>query len=232
MAAAPAHAQFGKLLNRATDKANAVLSGKPALSNEDIGQALKVVLDQGVSQAVSSLSATDGYFGSPYKIFLPQETQQVIHKVSGLPGFGSLEADLTERVNRAAEAAATHAGPVFVDAIRSLTIDDARQLLLGEEDAATRFLEKQTGVALTTAFLPVIHTALEEVKANELWHKATTAYNRLPLVKKMEPELDAYVTHRALEGMFALIEIRESELRQNPTLRNTELLRRVFTQQD
>jgi len=105
-------------------------------------------------------------------------------------------------------------------------------LLMGNQDAATRYLESNTSAALTSEFLPVIRTALDEVNANELWAKATTAYNKIPFVKKTDPELDAYVTRRALEGMFGLVEVKESELRENPALRNTDLLRRVFAKQD
>lgn len=228
----PAQAQFGKLLNQAADKADAVLKGESPLSQGDVGSALKEALNQGVGKAVTSLSAEDGYYGSPYKILLPEEAQGVVSKVGSLPGFGNLEQDLTERINRAAELAATKAGPIFVDAIKGLTISDAMNLLMGNQDAATRYLESNTASPLAAEFQPIIRAALDEVNANEIWNKATTAYNKIPFVKKTNPELDAYVTQRALEGMFGLVEIKESELRQNPALRNTELLQRVFAKQD
>lgn len=230
--AAPLSAQFGKILNKAADKADAVLRGDVPLSEEEVGEALKQALNQGVGKAVATLEVEDGYYASPYKILLPEEARGVVAKVSALPGFGNLEQDLTERINRAAELAATKAGPIFVDAIRSLTIADAMNLLMGEQDAATRYLERQTGMPLTAEFQPVIRAALDEVNANELWLKAATAYNKLPFVRKTETELDAYVTQRALEGMFALVEVKESELRQNPALRNTDLLKKVFARQD
>ena len=149
-----------------------------------------------------------------------------------VPGFGNLEQDLTERINKAAELAATKAGPIFVDAIKGLTIKDAMNLLLGEQDAATRYLESSTSSPLTNEFQPIIRNSLDEVNANDIWHKAVTAYNKLPFVKKTNPELDAYVTERALSGLFALVEVKETELRKNPTLRNTDLLKRVFARQD
>lgn len=228
----PAQAQFGKLLNKAADKADAVLKGESPLSQGDVGSALKEALNQGVGKAVTSLSAADGYYGSPYKILLPEEAQKVVGKVGALPGFGNLEQDLTERINKAAELAATKAGPIFVDAIKGLTIKDAMNLLMGNQDAATRYLESSTASPLAAEFQPIIRAALDEVNANEIWNKATTAYNKIPFVKKTNPELDAYVTQRALEGMFALVEVKESELRQNPALRNTDLLKRVFAKQD
>lgn len=230
--AAPAQAQFGKLLKQASDKAEAVLSGKNPLSEEEIGKGLKEALNQGVDKAVTSLSSVDGYYQSPYKISLPEEAQTVIKKLSMVPGFGNLEQDLTERINKAAELAATKAGPIFVNAIKGLTIKDAMNLLLGEQDAATRYLESSTSSPLTNEFQPIIRSSLDEVNANDIWHKAVTAYNKLPFVKKTNPELDAYVTERALSGLFGLVEVKETELRKNPTLRNTDLLKRVFARQD
>lgn len=228
----PAQAQFGKLLKQASDKADAVLSGKNPLSEEEIGNGLKEALNQGVEKAVTSLSAEDGYYASPYKIFLPEEAQTVIKKVSALPGFGNVEQDLTERINKAAELAATKAGPIFVDAIKGLTIKDAMNLLLGEQDAATRYLQSNTSAPLAAEFQPIIRESLDEVNANEYWNKVVTAYNKIPFVKKTNPELDAYVTDRALDGLFGLVEIKESELRKNPALRNTDLLKKVFARQD
>ncbi len=226
-----ASAQFGKL-GKIADKATNVLKGGAPLSNEEVGEALKEALDQGVGKAVTSLSAADGYYASPYKILLPEEAQVIVGRVSALPGLGNIEQDLTERINRAAELAASKATPIFVGAIKGLTFQDAMNLLLGADDAATRYLEGNTSSALTGEFQPVIRAALDEVKANEIWKKAVTAYNKIPLVKKTEPDLDAYVTQRALEGMFGLIEVKETELRENPALRNTELLRKVFARQD
>ncbi|WP_420460653.1 DUF4197 domain-containing protein [Neolewinella sp.] len=227
----PATAQLGKLSELA-DKAGSVLKGDTPLSNEEVGNALKEALDQGVGKAVTSLSAQDGYLMSPYKILLPEEAQAIVSRVSALPGFGNVEQDLTLRINRAAELAAKKATPIFVGAIKGLTFQDAMNLLLGEDDAATRYLEGNTSQALTGEFQPVIRAALDEVNANEVWSKVVTAYNKIPFVQPTEPELDVYVTARALDGMFGLIEVKETELRDNPALRNTELLRKVFARQD
>lgn len=232
LTATPAQAQFGKLLKQASDKADAVLSGNSPLSEEEIGKGLKEALNQGVDKAVTSLSAEDGYFASPWKILLPEEAQTIIQKVSMLPGFENVEEDLTQRVNRAAELAATKAGPIFVTAIKDLTIKDAMNLLLGQQDAATRYLESSTSLPLTNEFQPIIKNSLDEVNANEYWNKVVTAYNKLPFVKKTNPNLDQYVTERALNGLFGLVEVKETELRQNPALRNTDLLKRVFARQD
>lgn len=230
--ATPAQAQFGKLLKQASEKADAVLSGNNPLSEEEIGKGLKEALNQGVDKAVTQLSAEDGYLASPYKILLPEEAQTIISKVSALPGFSNVEQDLTERINRAAELAAKKASPIFVDAITDLTIKDAMSLLVGEQDAATRYLKSNTYTPLAGAFEPVIRNSLDEVNANAYWNKVVTAYNKIPFVKKTNPNLDQYVTERALDGLFGLIKVKETELRENPALRNTDLLKRVFSRQD
>ncbi|NJC24716.1 DUF4197 domain-containing protein [Neolewinella antarctica] len=228
----PAQAQFGKTLDRLKSQANEVLGGDGPLSEDKIGEGLKEALNQGVDKAVTKLSSENGYYASPYKILLPEEAESIISKVSALPGFGNVQQDLTERLNKAAELAAKKAAPIFVDAIEGLTIKDAMNLLMGEQDAATRYLEGNTTKSLVTAFQPVIKNSLDEVNATDLWRTVVTAYNKIPFVKKTNPELDVYVTGRALEGMFGLIEVKETELRQSPALRNTELLRQVFARQD
>ena len=225
-------AQFGNLLNRAADKAESVLRGETPLSQEEVGEALKEALNEGTTEAVSFLSQANGYYASPYKILLPEEAQTVVSRVSALPGLGNVEQDLTERLNRAAELAAAKAAPIFVDAIRGLSFRDAMNLLMGEQDAATRYLEATAGQSLASEFRPVIKESLDEVNATDLWNRAATAYNKVPFTKAVTTELDAYVTQRALEGLFALVEVKETELRENPALRNTELLRRVFARQD
>ncbi|MTB51055.1 DUF4197 domain-containing protein [Lewinella sp. W8] len=229
---APASAQFDKTLGRLKKQADAVLSGQAPLSEEEVGNGLKEALNVGIKEAVGFLSAEDGYYASPYKILLPEEAQTVVKRASALPGLGNVEQDLIERVNRAAELAANEAGPIFVDAIKAMTIKDAMNLLLGDKDAATRYLESSAGPNLQAAFLPVIKNSLDEVNATEIWEKAATAYNKIPFSKKVETELDVYVTTRALEGMFALVEKKERELRDQPALRNSELLRKVFARQD
>ena len=230
--ASPAQAQFGKLLDRASDKAKSVLGEGAPLGEEKIGAGLKEALRLGVDEAVNRLAAEDGYFDSPYKILLPQEARSVVKRVSALPGFGDLEADLIQRLNRAAELAANEAGPIFFDAITGLTIQDAMGILTGADDAATRYLTQTTSPALTAAFRPIIKSSLDEVNATALWEQAATAYNQIPFTKKVNQELDVHVTDTALTGLFGLIEVKETELRNKPALRNTELLREVFARQD
>lgn len=225
-----AQAQFDNALKKAKEKIG--LEGGAGLSQDEVGRGLKEALDNGVGAAVDFLSAKDGYFKSPYKILVPEEAQKVVTKLKMVPGFQNIEADLTERMNRAAELAAKKAKPIFVSAIKQMTFQDAMNLLMGNDDAATRYLERTTTEKLYADFKPVIQQALDEVNAREYWRSAVTAYNKLPMVQKTNPELDDHVTRKALVGMFSLIEKKEKDIRANPSLRTTDLLKKVFAKQD
>lgn len=202
------------------------------LSEEEVGSALKEALQKGAGDAAASLSAQDGYYKSVYKILLPEEARQIVSKLKMVPGFENTEEQLIEKMNRAAEDAASKAGPIFLDAIRKMTVQDAMNLLMGEKDAATRYLERTTYDPLYQAFRPVIIEALDKVNAREYWRGAVTAYNKIPLVRKTNPELDDHVTRTALTGLFALIEQKEADIRANPAARSSELLKKVFARQD
>lgn len=210
------------------DKAKAALG----LDNNEVASGLKEALEVGVSKGSDFLSAKDGYYKSAYKILLPEEALAVTNRLKNVPGFGNVEADLIERINRAAEDAATKAKPIFKQAITNMSINDAMNILMGDQNSATIYLNRVTNQQLYDAFLPVVVEALNKVNAIELWESATTAYNRIPLVKKTNPRLDDHVTREALKGMFALIEKEEKEIRTNVNARSSELLKKVFAQQD
>lgn len=212
-------------------KAEKVLKGGD-ITQEEAGNGLKEALNAGIGEAVDFLSAKDGYFKSPYKILVPEEAQTVVSKLKSVPGFTNIEADLTERMNRAAEDAATKAKPIFVSAIKKMTFKDAMNILMGNQDAATRYLEKTTYQALYDEFKPVIQASLDKVNAREYWKGAVTAYNKLPLVTKTNPELDDHVTTKALGGLFNLVEKKEKGIRTDIGQRNSELLKKVFAKQD
>lgn len=224
-----AHAQLGKMLDKAKETVTSAQSGD--LSKEEIGNGLKEALNAGVAEATDFLSAKDGYFKSPYKILLPEEAQKVASRLRSVPGFNNLEADLTERMNRAAEDAAVKAKPIFISAIKGMTFQDAMAILTGTPDAATRYLEKTTYSQLYAQFKPVVQEALDKVNAREYWKSAVTAYNKIPMVTKTNPELDDHVTKQALVGMFSLVEKKEKGIRSDVKLRNTDLLRKVFAKQ-
>lgn len=223
-----ANAQFGKIMDKAKEKVGLDMP----LSQEEAGNGLKEALNNGIGEAVDFLSAKDGYFKSPYKILLPEEAQTVVKRLKAVPGFSNVEADLTERMNRAAEDAATKAKPIFVNAIKKLTFQDALNILMGNPDAATRYLEKTTFSPLYAEFKPIIQASLDKVNAREYWKSAVTAYNKMPLVTKTNPELDDHVTNMALKGMFELVQKKELGIRSDVNMRNSELLKKVFAKQD
>lgn len=224
-----AQAQLDGLIKKA-EKAVSIKGGD--LTQDEAGNGLKEALNNGIGEAVDFLSAKDGYFKSPYKILVPEEAQKVVSKLKSVPGFTNIESDLTERMNRAAEDAATKAKPIFVSAIKKMTFKDAMNILMGNQDAATRYLEKTTYQSLYDEFKPVIQTSLDKVNAREYWRSAVTAYNKLPLVTQTNPELDDHVTTKALGGLFSLVEKKEKSIRTDVSQRNSDLLKKVFSKQD
>lgn len=224
----PAAAQVDGLFN----KVKRAVTGQDKIGAEEAGAGLKEALNVGVDEAVAFLAAKDGYYASPYKILLPEEAKTMAAKLKVVPGFAQFEEDLLEKMNRAAEDAANQAKPIFVEAIKKLSFQDALKILMGEPDAATQYLRSTTSTALQAAFLPVIQASLDKVNARTYWNSAVSAYNRLPLVKKMNPELDVYVTEKALLGLFLLVAKKELDIRQNVNARSSDLLKKVFAQQD
>ncbi|MCB9267959.1 MAG: DUF4197 domain-containing protein [Lewinellaceae bacterium] len=212
---------------------NGVLSqaGTVPVTSEEVGKGLKEALTVGISKGAEALAKVDGYYKSPYKILMPEEARTIANKLRVIPGFADFEEQLTEKLNRAAEDAAQKAKPIFVDAITSMTIGDAWNILKGQDNAATVYLKQETYQPLYDAFKPVIVSSLEKVNALSYWESAVTAYNKIPLVKKVNPKLDDYVNTQALNGLFSMVEKEEKEIRTNVGARTTDLLRRVFGQQ-
>jgi len=202
------------------------------LSEADIAEGLKQALDKGLAEAVTTLARENGYLESPYKILLPEEAQQVVGKLRSIPGFGDAEQRLIEKLNRAAEGAAAKAGPIFATAIKDMRFTDALDILMGDPDAATRYLERSTYESLYASFRPVVIASLDEVNAREYWQEIVTAYNKIPLVKKVNPELDDYVTQKALVGLFERVEAEELRIRTDQSARTSDLMKKVFARQD
>ncbi|MBK6784450.1 MAG: DUF4197 domain-containing protein [Saprospiraceae bacterium] len=215
------NAQFKDLLNKA----------KNTLQDQgqtDYASGLKEALELGVGEAVNKLSAEKGYLESPYKILIPEEAKQIISKVKMVPGFQDVETKLIDQMNKAAELAAKKATPIFVNAIKQMTIQDATSIVRGEDNAATLYLEKTSRQPLYDAFLPVVREALDEINARTYWASVVKAYNNIPFVKKLNPELDAHVNHKALEGLFSLIAVKEKGIRTDVNQRTSDLLKKVF----
>jgi hypothetical protein len=211
------------------EAANKALSEPTA---DEIGRGLKEALTNGIGKGVDFLSQRDGYFKSAYKILLPDEVRKVTDRLKNVPGFNNLENELLEKINRGAEDAATEAKPIFVSAIRQLTFQDVTNILLGSDNAATDYLNRTTNTQLYEKFNPKIVASLDKIGANSLWRKAADTYNKIPLVNKINNDLDDYVTKEALKGLFAKVGEEEKNIRRNKGARSTELLRKVFAKQD
>lgn len=202
--------------------------GKGGFTAEEAANGLKEALIQGTSKGVNVLSQVDGYLGNPeIKIPFPPEAQNVEKKLRSV-GLGKQVDEVVESLNRAAELAAVEAKDIFVDAIKALTIKDAINIVKGEQDAATQFLQRETTTSLTSKFSPIIDNSLEQVNATKYWGDAMGAYNKIPFVKKVNPDLTAYVTEKAIDGLFVMIAKEELNIRQNPGARATDLLKKVF----
>ncbi len=227
-AATVSHAQFDKL----KEKAKSVLSGGSGLSNDEIGNGLKEALQIGISKGADALSQKGGYLNSAYKILLPPEAQKISNKLKIVPGFSNFEEKAVEKINAAAEDAAVKAKPIFMNAIKQMTLKDAMNILMGEKNAATEYLKKTTFQQLYDEFNPIIVTSLDKFEARKYWTDGTTAYNKIPLVQKANPNLDDYVTTQALNGLFSMVAEKELAIRKNPAERVSDLLKKVFAKQD
>lgn len=202
------------------------------LSDADIARGLKEALNNGVDNAVTNLAKENGFYKSAYKILLPEEARVVTEKLKIIPGFDNLEEKLVMKINQAAEDAASKAGPIFVQAIKNMTINDAMNILMGEKNAATHYLNKSTYNSLYAEFKPVLVNSLNKFGALDYWNSAVTKYNALPLVKDINPDLADHINTKALVGLFDLIEKKELGIRTDISQRTSDLLRQVFAKQD
>ena len=203
-----------------------------ALSEEQIGNGLREALDNGIKNQVSKLTATDGFYKNDLvKIMLPEELQAVDKGLRQI-GLGNLADEGIKVLNRAAEDAVKTATPIFVNAVKDMTFSDAKNILLGEQNAATSYLKGKTTDELYASFSPVIKSSFSKVGADEVWSNLISKYNSIPFVKNVNPDLTIYVTTQALEGVFTMIEVEEKGIREKAGLRNTALLQQVFALQD
>ena len=202
------------------------------LGQSQIASALKEALNQGIDKQVKKLTLKDGFYGnSLVKIGVPSELQKV-EKGLRAAGLGSLADEGIKALNRAAENAVKEATPIFVDAVTKMTISDATNILMGNNNAATVYLEKSTSKSLYSKFNPVIKQSFGKVGADKIWSNLISQYNSLPMVKKVNPDLTDYVTQQALDGVYKMIEKEELNIRQNVSARTTNLMKSVFAMQD
>ena len=224
-----AQAQFQELLNDAKGLVNgATKSGGKGLSNSEISDGLKQALQVGAQNATGKVSALNGFFGnSLIKVLMPPEARKVETELRAI-GMGKQVDDAILSMNRAAEDASKKALPIFMDAIKGITIQDGLSILQGNKDAATQFLKNRTSAALTNAFQPVIKASLDKVGATKYWAEVFRLYNQIPFVQKVNTDLPAYVTQRALSGIFVYVAEEEGKIRTNPAAQVTDLLKKVF----
>jgi Protein of unknown function (DUF4197) len=212
-----------------TDASKAMETGSASgPTSAEVGDGLKEALVKGISNGADQVSQLDGYFKNPsIKIPLPPEVKKVEDKLRQL-GMGSQVDRFVETLNRGAEDAAKEAKPIFINAIKQMTIDDAWGILKGQPDAATQFLKRTTSAQLKEKFKPVIQNSLNKVSATKYYGDIVTTYNKVPFVDKVNPDLNEYATNMALQGLFTMIAGEEKKIRDNPLERTTDLLKKVF----
>ncbi|MGQ3676956.1 DUF4197 domain-containing protein [Tenacibaculum discolor] len=202
------------------------------LTQEQIGNGLRQALDNGIQHQVAKLTSKDGFYKNDLvKILLPEELQAVDKGLRKI-GLGNLADEGLKAINRTAEDAVKTATPIFVNAVKEITFADAKNILLGADNAATSYLEGKTTTALYSEFNPVIKNSFAKVGADKIWSNLISKYNSIPFVKKVNPDLTDYVTTEALEGVFTMIAVEEKGIRNKVGLRDTALLRQVFALQD
>jgi len=200
-----------------------------SLSTTDVISGLKEALNKGVNTGTAKLSAANGFFANAaVKILMPPDAQKVEKTLRGV-GLGKQVDDAILSMNRAAEDATKSAAPIFLNAIKQMSIEDAWAILRGGDTAATAYLRKTTTSPLTNAFKPVIENSLEKVDATKYWNTVFSNYNKFSL-HKINPDLGAYVTDKALSGIFYEIAQQEIQIRKDPVARTTDILKKVFGQ--
>jgi len=202
------------------------------LSTADIAAGLREALDKGIDTQVTKLTQTDGFYKNQLvKILLPAELQKVDKTLRDI-GLGSLADEGLKMMNRAAEDAVKESTPIFISAVKEITFTDARNILMGNDEAATSYLKTKTTSQLYTKFNPVIKSSFSKVGADKVWKNIITKYNQVPLVTKVNPDLTDYVTNKALEGVYKMIAVEEKDIRNNVNARTSALLKKVFAAQD
>ncbi|MFN6090194.1 MAG: DUF4197 domain-containing protein [Cyclobacteriaceae bacterium] len=218
---------FGQLDKFIKDAKKVVETTKP-LTKDEVANGLKEALVNGITKGTDLTSKMDGYFKNPeIKIPFPQDVKKVEDKLRQL-GMGSEVDRFVLTLNRGAEEAAKEAKPIFISAIKQMSIDDAFAVLKGQPDAATQFLKRTTSAQLKEKFKPVVQANLDKVNATKYYGDLISNYNRIPFISKVNPNLNDYATDMAIQGLFTMIAKEEKSIRQDPAARTTDLLKKVF----
>ncbi|MFO0495568.1 MAG: DUF4197 domain-containing protein [Flavobacteriia bacterium] len=204
---------------------------KPQLSNEEVISGLKEALNVGIKNSVNLTSVTDGFLkNTDIRLPFPQDALKVKQKALDL-GMSAQVEKFETTLNRAAEEATKEALPIFADAITNMSISDGFGILNGGNGAATKFLKDNTTAKLTAAFAPKVEAAISKVKLTEYWNPIITKYNSAMTLtggEKLNPDLNKYVTEKAIAGLFHMVEIEENKIRKDPLARVSDLLKKVF----
>lgn len=200
-----------------------------SVTENEAGEGVKAALLQGVTTAVLNLNKTDGFFGSEfYKMLLPPDAKKVESTLRNL-GMGQQVDKAILSINRGAEDAVAFAKPIFIDAIKEMTLTDALNIIKGSKDAATNYFKEKTKEKLITAFTPSVKTSLDKVDATKYYSDIVTTYNKLPTTfKKVDPNLTSYVVGKAVDALFDQVAKEEANIRANPLARTSDILKKVF----
>ena len=202
------------------------------ISNTDIAAGLRQALDFGIEKQVTKLTETDGFYKNDLvKILLPDELQKVDKALRDI-GLSNLADEGLKMLNRAAEDAVKEATPIFINAVKDITFTDAKTILLGSDDEATKYLINKTQTDLYNKFKPVINSSFNKVGADQIWNNLITKYNAIPFTSDVNPDLTDYVTNEALKGVYTMISVEEKDIRTKFESRTTNLLKKVFALQD
>lgn len=209
-----------------------ILSGKKSITGiteNEAGQGIKEALLQGITTAVLNLNKTDGFFGSAvYKMLLPPDAIKAEKTLRNL-GMGVQVDKAILSINRGAEDAVAFARPIFIEAIKEMTLTDALNILKGNKDAATNYFKEKTKIKLMTAFTPSVKTSLDKVDATKYYSDLVTTYNKIPTTfKKADPDLTNYVVGKAVDALFDQVAKEEANIRANPLARTSDILKKVF----
>lgn len=198
------------------------------LSNTEASGGLKEALTQGVSKAVASLGATDGFLGnSAVKIPLPESLKK-IQKGMKMFGMGKQSDELVLKMNRAAEAAVPEAKTLLIDSVKKMSLDDAKAILTGPQDAATQYFKKTTSVQMTEKFLPIVQKATANVQLADSYNKYAEMGSKFGVVKKEDANINQYVTQKALDGVYYMVAQEEAAIRKDPVGQASGLIKKVF----
>ena len=221
--------KFSKLFGSTNKKTESNTNPVTGLTENEIIGGLKEALSQGASNAGKALNKEDGYNLNPkVRIPFPEDAAKVAKALRDL-GYGEKVDEFEKRLNRSAEKAAKEAAPIFIGAIKEMSFTDAKNILTGGDTAATQYLRKSTYNPLYSAFSPHVKSALDSTNASTLWTELATLYNKIPFNKnKVQTDLIAYTTHKALKGLFVLVAEEEAKIRKDPVARTTDLLKKVF----